>query len=611
MQQTSGTLNAAASQQPNNVQSASLYVGDLKPEVTEALLFEIFNAVGPVASIRVCRNAITRKSLGYAYVNFHNIVDAERALDTMNFTSIRGRPCRIMWSMRDPTLRKSGKGNIFVKNLDPSIDHKTLYDTFSMFGDILSCKVAMKEGADGNQASLGYGFVHYSSQEAAQNAISKVNGMEIAHKTVVVEGFKARESRPDGDKKYTNVYVKNIPSGTTQEDFEKTIREVCKDLGDLGINSTFIKEFSTTRKGVFKACWGCVDFKDADQAKKVVDFLNEAKFKMGDAEDQKPLEAYPFQTKNQRAIRLKKQFESKRAERLQKYAGVNVYIKNLHDSIDDARLKAEFAQFGEITSARVMIDTHGRSKGFGFVSFKLPDQATKAITEMNTKIVEGKPLYVALHQARAIRDAQLAQRFAQQRNPAAGGFGGPMGGYQRGGYPNMRGGMNPNMMGGGFPRGGPMGYGNQMMNQFGGMQTPTGFPGQYGQPQMRQQYGRPQRQPRRDFNSTPGGPGPAMQGAPAMPNALQTLPVQPQQLNAKNLSQADPQKQKQMIGERVFPLVQQREPKLAGKITGMLLEMDNTELLHLLESPQSLSDKINEALAVLREHQIIAQSGAE
>ena len=46
--------------------------------------------IGPIASIRVCRDAVTRRSLGYAYVNFHNMVDAERALDTLNYSGARG-----------------------------------------------------------------------------------------------------------------------------------------------------------------------------------------------------------------------------------------------------------------------------------------------------------------------------------------------------------------------------------------------------------------------------------------------------------------------------------------------------------------------------------------
>lgn len=58
-----------------------------------------------------------------------------------------------------------------------------------------------------------------------------------------------------------------------------------------------------------------------------------------------------------------------------------------------------------------------------------------------------------------------------------------------------------------------------------------------------------------------------------------------------------------MLGERLFPLIQRMYPDMAGKITGMLLEIDNSELLHMLESHESLKAKVEEAVAVLQAHQ--------
>ena len=71
----------------------------------------------------------------------------------------------------------------------------------------------------------------------------------------------------------------------------------------------------------------------------------------------------------------------------------------------------------------------------------------------------------------------------------------------------------------------------------------------------------------------------------------QLIPQEP--LTATMLAAAPPQEQKQMLGERLFPLIQRMFPDLAGKITGMLLEIDNAELVHMLEDQNSLKGKVD------------------
>ena len=67
----------------------------------------------------------------------------------------------------------------------------------------------------------------------------------------------------------------------------------------------------------------------------------------------RPLYVGRAQKKAERQAELREKFERLKMERINRYQGVNLYVKNLDDTIDDDKLRKEFAQFGTITSAKV------------------------------------------------------------------------------------------------------------------------------------------------------------------------------------------------------------------------------------------------------------------
>uniref|UniRef100_H3D706 Polyadenylate-binding protein n=1 Tax=Tetraodon nigroviridis TaxID=99883 RepID=H3D706_TETNG len=618
---------------------ASLYVGDLHPDVTEVMnhkkLFPppAFSPAGPILSIRVCRDMITRRSLGYAYVNFQQPADAERALDTMNFDVIKGRPLRIMWSQRDPSLRKSGVGNIFIKNLDKSIDNKALYDTFSAFGNILSCKVVCDENG-----SKGYGFVHFETHEAAERAIEKMNGMLLNDRKVFVGRFKSRKEREAElgarAREFTNVYIKNF--GEDMDD--EKLKELFSKYGPA-LSIRVMTDDSGKSKG-----FGFVSFERHEDAQKAVDDMN------GKELNGRQVYVGRAQKKGERQNELKRKFEQMKQDRMTRYQGVNLYVKNLDDGLDDERLRKEFSPFGTITSAKVMMEG-GRSKGFGFVCFSSPEEATKAVTEMNGRIVATKPLYVALAQRKEERQAHLTNQYMQRMatvravpNPVLNPYQpAPPSGYFMAAIPqtqnraayysanqlaqlrpsprwndsrecahnfqNMPGAMRPSA-----PRPQtlnairPTAAGNtqvpRMMASQRMLRSATQTLGQRAAGASTTAAAPVRTMPQYKYAAGVRNPQQHMASQPQVAMQQPAVLVQGQEpLTASMLASAPPQEQKQMLGERLFPLIQDVHPSLAGKITGMLLEIDNSELLHMLESPESLRSKMDEAVAVLQAHQ--------
>lgn len=190
---------------------------------------------------------------------------------------------------------------------------------------------------------------------------------------------------------------------------------------------------------------------------------------------------------------------------------------------------------------------------------------------------------------------------------------------QPGGMPPQGGAPSPNM-GMRRPQGAPQGVPMQgmpgrgpvpgMPQQMGpnGQRPPQamGYPPQMMTPQQQQQLAhRGGVNPGIKFTNQVRNQGmPMQQGQPMPQQQMQQATQQSGNMDFSDavLASADPATQKNMIGERLYPLIYQHQPEQAGKITGMLLEMDNGELLNLIESPDALMSKIEEALNVLRNH---------
>jgi polyadenylate-binding protein len=417
--------------------------------------------------------------------------------------------------------------------------------------------------------------------------------------------------------KFNNVYVKNLAESTTEEDLEKI-------FGEYGPITSVV----VMRDGNGKSkCFGFVNFENVDDAANAVEALN------GKKVDEKEWYVGKAQKKSERELELKSRFEQTAKETVDKFQGVNLYVKNLDDSIDDDKLKELFSEFGTIASCKVMHDPSGVSRGSGFVAFSTPEEASRALAEMNGKMVASKPLYVALAQRKEERRAKLQAQFSQMRPvaiaptlaprmpmypPGAPGLGQQLFygqappaiippqagfGYQQQLVPGMR------------PGGAPMPNFFVPMVQQG--QHPGGRRGagpvqqaQQPMPLMQQQMlprGRVYRYPPgRNMGDVPmPGLAGGMLSVPydmggMLPRDAAFGQPMPVPALATALANAPPTQQRTMLGENLYPLVDQLEHEYAAKVTGMLLEMDQTEVLHLLESPEALKAKVAEAMDVLR-----------
>ncbi|KAJ1371595.1 hypothetical protein KIN20_033578 [Parelaphostrongylus tenuis] len=238
---------------------------------------------------------------------------------------------------------------------------------------------------------------------------------------------------------------------------------------------------------------------------------------------------------------------------MQRYQGVNLYVKNLDDAVDDETLRKHFETYGKITSAKVMTDENGRSKGYGFVCFEKADDATNAVAEMNSK-------WSAQNHSTS---PSLGELRAQQFNPGA-----VHGGTRLAGQRFIQG-------------------------SFAGQPQYTGPRPQLVSGSLKYQ----------GKLTSAAKPGPAPLFQHYQQHTAQGVEIGGQvPLTTHMLAQAASQEQKQLLGERIYAVIEKMFPghKEAGKITEMMLDIDNSELIMMLQDIDLLKSKVDEAASVLQ-----------
>ncbi|KAJ3331841.1 Splicing factor 3B subunit 4, partial [Gonapodya sp. JEL0774] len=147
-----------AQQQYERNQDNTLYVGNLDEKVADALIWELFLQAGPVGwyqlrtqmpSLPACsfhripavnvylpKDRVTMLHQGYGFVEFNTEDDAEYAIRIMSMVKLYGKPIRVNKASSDRKNVDIG-ATLFVGGLDPEVDEKMIYDTFSQFGQIV------------------------------------------------------------------------------------------------------------------------------------------------------------------------------------------------------------------------------------------------------------------------------------------------------------------------------------------------------------------------------------------------------------------------------------------------------------------------------------------
>ncbi|CAE7102324.1 unnamed protein product [Rhizoctonia solani] len=333
-----------------------LYISNLSPLVTDVDLAHAFEYCVPF------RPTVIRDGSGQpvnGYVEFKHLERAEKALATLNGSVI---PNTQFYLHLSPFASQATPPPLatprLVKHLPLGTNDSFLYDLFRPYGPLSSAKMEATFGAES-------GIVHFWNEDDAAAAEQAMHCAEVGDRNIAVVIFQQPRRTASAQDQYPNVsapaFVPGIPAfpftpprGSNPYDVSRTPPHQSPHsppapfVHGPGQQVQYAPQGSGSHSGLIDPC--------------------------------------------------------------------NLFCKasllNLDPDIDSNKLFTHFKPYGQIVSARVMRNDAGQSRGFGFVSYQSPEQATAALQAMNGAFLGSKQIAVRLHEPKQLRQEKLQQRFS-------------------------------------------------------------------------------------------------------------------------------------------------------------------------------------------------------
>ena len=548
-------------------QKTILFISELPDNILDSELNDFFNAYKPdIYMIQVDRNQkmydLFNSRKPKATIYFRSHAKAQEAREQLNMRRVKGKALNIMWHERDNSIRYNNEANLFVKGISQNANPRDIYELFSKYGEIISCKIC--EDEDGNL--LGYGYINYYNLDSAEKAISNLNKKQFMDSELEVQHFKKMNERFKAPSENKSIYIKNIPNSIHNID---ELKKIFSKFGKISWGEIY--QDNAERQ------YAILDYETAENANKAKEEMNDKKI---NESDESGLYVDFLQKKSERKRMLTTKIGDINNKLNQEFKNCNLYVKNLPYELTEEKMREIFSKCGEVKSVKISqyllvtkvkdkFENYITSRGFGFVCYTSEEGAKKAIEEFNGKYLPGyenvkrPPIIISPFMPKHERKQFLNQQAA----------------------PTM---LTSPMFPGPFPMYPPNMYNRQMQNR----------------PRV---YRRPQPPASKQVQQQP-----PTQKIIQNPNINQNNMINVNKEDEPNFeylqSLGSIDMQKDYLGEYLFKKIEQHPiahsknltVDIISRITGMILGIDDIkEIYEITVNNDSITARINEALALL------------